>query len=220
MTDSASAYVAIGELLMEKRKKLIWSPCASHCIDNMLEDMGEFPIFKDTIKKAREVCVYIYKHVWVLSLFRKFSKKRELKRASVTRFATSFLNLKSVEENKLPLRAMFASEEWAKRNYATKMEAKKVEAILLLDNKFWKSVTYCLKCVGPLVVKVLRLVYGDAKPAMGYVYEAMDIAKEKIAKNFNNQKTKYERIWNIIYLRWDLQLHRPLHVGLYFLNPW
>ena len=39
---------------------------------------------------------------------------RELKRAGVSRFATSFLTLKSFEENKLPLRAMFASEEWAK----------------------------------------------------------------------------------------------------------
>ena len=89
VTDSASAYVAYGELLMEKRKKLFWSPCAAHCIDNMLEDMGELPIFKDTIKKAREVCVYIYRHAWVLFMFRKFYKKRELKRAGVTRFATS-----------------------------------------------------------------------------------------------------------------------------------
>lgn len=44
VTDSASAYVAVGELLMEKRKKLFWSPCAAHCIDNMLEDIGELLI--------------------------------------------------------------------------------------------------------------------------------------------------------------------------------
>ena len=152
-------------------------------------------------------------------MFRKFSEKRELKRTSVTRFAMSFLTLKSFEENKLPLRAMFASEEWAKSNYFTEMEAKKVEVILLLDNNFWKSKTYRLKCVGPLV-KVLRLVDGDAKPVMGYVYEAMDKAKEQITKKFNNQKTKYERIWNIIDLRWALQPHRPLHAAGYFLNPW
>ena len=120
--DSASAYVVVGELLMEKRNKLFWSLCAAHCINNMLEDMDESPIFKDTIKKAREVCVYIYRHAWVFCMFRKFSKKRELKRAGVTRFATSFLTLKSFEENKLPLQAMFASEEWAKSNYATKQQ--------------------------------------------------------------------------------------------------
>ena len=129
-------------------------------------------------------------------MFRKFSKKRELKKASVTRFATSFFTLKSFEENMLPLQAMFVSKEWAKSNYATKIEANKVEVILLLDNKFWKSVTSCLKSVGPLV-KVLRLVDGDVKLAMGYVNEAMDRENEQIAKNFNKQKTQYERIRNI-----------------------
>ncbi|XP_052187762.1 uncharacterized protein LOC127798293 [Diospyros lotus] len=218
VTDSASAYVATGDLLMEKRKKLFWSPCATHCIDLILHDIGGLPIFTDTIKKAKEVCVYIYRHAWVLSMFRKFSKKRELKRPGVTRFATSFLTLRSFEENKIPLRAMFASEEWAKSHYASKVDAIKVGAILLSDDKFWKSIKYCLKCVSPLV-KVLRLVDGDVKPAMGYIYEAMDRAKEKIAQNFNHQKIKYERIWNIIDTRWDLQLHRPLHAAGYFLNP-
>ena len=116
-----------------------------------------------------------------------------LKRARVIRFATSFLTLKSFDENKLALRAMFASQEWAKSNYASKVEAKKVGATLLSDDKFWKSIKYCLKCVSPLV-KILRLVDGDAKPTMGYIYEAMDRAKEQIAQNFNLRKSRYERI--------------------------
>ena len=43
-----------------------------------------------------------------------------------------------------------------------------------------------MKVVLPLV-KVLRLVDGDAKPAMGYIYEAMDRAKEEIAKNVDHE---------------------------------
>ncbi|XP_055961848.1 uncharacterized protein LOC126681648 [Mercurialis annua] len=191
VTDSASAYVKAGDLLMEKRKKLFCSPCAAHCIDNILEDIGELLMFKDTIKKAREVCVYINRHAWVLSMFRKFYDKKELKRAGVTRFATTFLTLKSFEENKLPLRAMFASEDWAKSQYASKPEAKRVGTIMLSDVRFWKSVKYCQKCVSP-IIKVLRLVDGDAKPAMGYIYEAMDRAKEQIANNFNKQLTKFQ----------------------------
>ena len=35
------------------------------------------------------------------------------------------------------------------------------------------------------LVKVLRFVDGDAKPAIGYIYEAMDRSKEQIQKNFN-----------------------------------
>ena len=68
------------------------------------------------------------------------------------------------------------------------------------------------------LVKVLRLVDGDAKPAMGYIYEAMDRAKEQIQKNFNDVQRRYRLILRIIETRWELQLHRPLHAVAYFLN--
>ena len=66
----------------------------------MLEDIGELTIFKDTIKKAKQICVYIYRHAWVLSMFRKYSNNRDLKGAGVTRFATSFITLRSFDESK------------------------------------------------------------------------------------------------------------------------
>ena len=69
------------------------------------------------------------------------------------------------------------------------------------------------------LVKVLRLVDGDAKPAMGYIYEAMDRAKEQIQKNFNDVQMRYRPILRIIEIRWELQLHRLLHAAAYFLNP-
>ncbi|KAL6584924.1 hypothetical protein OROMI_004213 [Orobanche minor] len=216
VTDSASAYVLAGRLLEEKRPRLFWSPCAAHCIDLMLEDVGHLPIFLDTIKKAKEV--YIYRHNWVLYMFRKFSKKRELTRPGVTRFATAFLTLRSFMDNKHALRKMFLSEEWLKGPYASKGDEPKVRSTLLYDDKFWKAVQYCLSCATPLC-KVLRLVDGDVKPAMGYLYEAMDRAKEQIAKKFNNNTRRYKKIWDIIDLRWDLQLHRPLHAAGYYLNP-
>ncbi|KAE9466882.1 hypothetical protein C3L33_01196, partial [Rhododendron williamsianum] len=57
------------------------------------------------------------------------------------------------------------------------------------------------------------------EPAMGYIYEAMDRAKEQIEKNFNKVKRRYAAIWKIVDERWALQLHRPLHAATYFLNP-
>ncbi|XP_016189421.1 uncharacterized protein LOC107630719 [Arachis ipaensis] len=39
VTDNAANYKATGEMLMKKRKKLFWTPCAAHCIDLMLEDL-------------------------------------------------------------------------------------------------------------------------------------------------------------------------------------
>jgi len=89
---------------------------------------------------------------------------------------------------------------------------------VLSDGRFWRSSTYCLKCVNPLV-KVLRLVDGDAKPSTTYIYEAMDKAKEKIAKNFQKQETRYKKVWKITDTRWNLQLHKSLHAASYYLKP-
>ena len=88
---------------------------------------------------------------------------------------------------------MFASEEWARSTYACKFVARKVQNIILSDNRFWKAIKYCLKYVLPLV-KMLRLVDGDIKLTMNYIYEAMDRAKEQIDKNFNTIKKRYDRI--------------------------
>jgi Protein of unknown function (DUF 659) len=69
ITDCASAYVRAGELLMEKRKKLFWNSFAAHCMDLMLKDIDVLPIFQDTIRKAKQVCTFIYSHTWVINLF-------------------------------------------------------------------------------------------------------------------------------------------------------
>ncbi|KAL0012283.1 hypothetical protein SO802_007391 [Lithocarpus litseifolius] len=83
---------------------------------------------------------------------------------------------------------------------------------------FWNTVVYSLKVSGP-IVRVLRLVDGEKRPAMGYIYEAMDRAKEAIEKSFNGKEERYNEIFEIIDRRWDCQLHRPLHAAGYFLNP-
>ncbi|XP_027915185.1 uncharacterized protein LOC114174548 [Vigna unguiculata] len=216
--DGASNFVAAGKMLEEKRTKLFWSPCAAHCIDLILEDIGELPVFYNTIANAKKVTTFIYRHTWVLNLYRKYSKGKELAQPAVTRFATAFLTLQCIAQQKNALRGMFVSEAWTTSKHASKTEGKQVVSIVLFDVRFWKSMQYCLKCVTPLV-KILRLVDGDSKPAMSYIYEAMDRAKEQIAANFKNEESRYKKVWKIIDTRWNLQLHIPLHVAAYYLNP-
>ncbi|GKE17534.1 zf-BED domain-containing protein [Tanacetum coccineum] len=76
---------AAGDMLMKKREKLFWTPCAAHCIDLMLEDFE---------KKIEE------------------HKGKELLRPGATRFATSYLTLGRLHEQKGALISMFASEKW------------------------------------------------------------------------------------------------------------
>ncbi|XP_039145523.1 uncharacterized protein LOC120282738 [Dioscorea cayenensis subsp. rotundata] len=218
VTDSASAYVLACEKLMEKRKKLFWSPCAAHCIDLILEDIGQLPVHANILSKAKKITTFIYRHTLLINMIRKFANGYDLIRDGVARFATSYLTLSRMHELKEPLRSMFVSEEWLNSPFVKKSDGKKVKNLVVGEAKFWDAIVYHLKSVIPLV-KVFRLGDGDAKPPMGYIFEAMDREKEKIAKNFDDVSSRYERIWEIIDERWLLQLHRPLHATAYYLTP-
>ena len=98
---------------MERYASLYWTPCATHCIDLMLEDMGKLPWIKEVIESARSVTKYIYNHTYVLSLMRRFTENKELMRPAITRFATSFISLQSMHKVMMELQRMFFSDEWA-----------------------------------------------------------------------------------------------------------
>ena len=77
---------------------------------------------------------------------------------------------------------------------------------------------FCLKVSSPLV-HMLRLVYGEKKAPMVYIYEVMNRTKDTIMRIFNGNVEKYKEILKIIDKRGKIQLHRPLHAAGYFLNP-
>ncbi|KAG4935752.1 hypothetical protein JHK85_050671 [Glycine max] len=192
VTDNGSNYVLEGKLLEEKRKHIYWTPCAAH--------FG-----------------FIYAYSSTLRLLRNFTNKRELVRHAITRFATSYLTLERLHKEKANIRKMFTSDEWTLNKLSKEPKGKKAAKVVLMPS-FWNSVVYTLKVMAPLV-KVLRLVDGERKPTMGYIYEAMDKAKETIIKSFNNNESKYKDVFAIIDKRWNCQLHRSLHAAAHFLNP-
>ena len=65
---------------------------------------------------------------------------------------------------------------------------------------------------------MLWLVDGE-KFAIGYIYEAMDQAKEQIKAAYKDRVAKYGPIWEITDNKWNNQLHCPIHAVGYFLNP-
>ena len=60
ITDNAANYVVARRMLMERYASLYWTPCATHCIDLMLEDMEKPPWIKEVIDSAQSVTKYIY----------------------------------------------------------------------------------------------------------------------------------------------------------------
>ncbi|WJZ84746.1 hypothetical protein VitviT2T_004338 [Vitis vinifera] len=201
ITDNASNYVNDGMRLMEKMRRLWWTPCAAHCIDLMLEDIGKLNVHVTILSRARQVVKFIYGHTWVLSLMKTFTKNHELLHPVITRFATAFLTLQSLYKQKQALIAMFSSKKWCSSTWAKKVEGVKTRSIVLFDPKFWPHVAFCIKTTVPLV-SVLRKVDSEEIPAMGYIYELMDSTKENIAFHCQGIERKYGSIWRKIDARW------------------
>jgi hypothetical protein len=71
ITDNATNYVVAGRMLEEKHRTIWWTPCAAHCLDLMLEDIGKIEWVKKAVEQGKRIIRYIYNHSWVLNLMRK-----------------------------------------------------------------------------------------------------------------------------------------------------
>ena len=70
------------------------------------------------------------------------------------------------------------STEWNESIYSKEPLGKEV-ARHITSPFLWNDVVQALRVGGPLI-HVLRMVDGEKKSPMGYIYEAMDRAKESI----------------------------------------
>jgi hypothetical protein len=90
---------------------------------------------------------------------------------------------------------------------------------MVLSIPFWKGVSLCLKVFESLV-KLLRLVDGDVKPSMGFLYGELINAKNAIKEAFGNVEIKYKEVMSIVEKKMKDMLDSPLHVAAYMLNPY
>ena len=65
------------------------------------------------------------------------------------------------------------------------------------------------------LLRLLRIVDGNEKSSMGYVYEGMYKARLGIKKLFNHNKRLYKPYTNIIKQCWDEQLRKSIHSATY-----
>ncbi|KAG8479284.1 hypothetical protein CXB51_029834 [Gossypium anomalum] len=197
VTDNEAAMKATGKKLMLKRKHLYWTSCAAHCLDLCLEDIGKKPSVAKVLDEAKKVTYFIYNHIWTVDLIKKYTQGKQILRPALTRFATHFIQLEKITRQKQGLREMFNLKQKSGPAY----EAKKI--VLRID--FWKKANDLIKVYEPLV-KVLRLMDSDEKPTMGFIYEAVDRAKQAIQQDCR-YFTEHEKI---IDNRWNF-MHSDLH---------
>lgn len=145
VTDNASNNMGAKTLLKEKRPNIFWSSCATHTINLMLEAIVKnMPKYKKTIDQAKAFTIFVYAHHRTLALMRKHTKRRDIIRPGVTRFASAFLTLQSLIEKKDALRSMALSSEW-EDNIQTKTQKGKTATSTLMSRAFWNGVSTCLK---------------------------------------------------------------------------
>jgi hypothetical protein len=142
VTDNASVNTTAASLLTAKRPSIFWNGCAAHCLDLMLEDIGKLGSVEETIASARQVTVFLYAHTRVLDLMRQYLKK-DLVRSGVTRFATAYLNLKSLLDNKKELTRLFRSDQLNEMGYLMKAKGKKANKVVRSES-FWKMLILLL----------------------------------------------------------------------------
>jgi hypothetical protein len=71
----------------------------------MLEDIGKIKEFNDCIVKAKRTTRFIYAHIRILDQMRSLNGKKDLVRPGATCFATSFLTLASMWQQRQHLKA-------------------------------------------------------------------------------------------------------------------
>ncbi|RVX04504.1 hypothetical protein CK203_023506 [Vitis vinifera] len=190
VTDNAENYAATGRLISQKHKHINWSPCAVHCLNLIFKDIDKMDYVAKLVRRALKVIIFVYNHVALLSWLRKRDGWTEILRPGATRFATTFIALKSLHDHKHDLQALVTSKFFVDSRYSKDNKSKVVVSIIL-DNRFWNDYLTVVNLMSPLM-RLLRIVDCDERPSMGYVYEGM------YRENFCNKRTVIGGVMDVI----------------------
>ncbi|CAN1334288.1 hypothetical protein LINPERPRIM_LOCUS36346 [Linum perenne] len=180
-------------------------------------DICALPHVSTLVKKASKVTIFVYNHGPILHWLQQRSTWREIVRPGATRFATTFLSLSSIVDRKSDLQALMVDDYWFITPHS-KTEIGKAVMAIVLDLQFWEDCEFMVKLTTP-IVRLLRIVDSDNKPALGYVHEGMARVEKVVKAICGNVEARYMCYTNILDERWDKHLNRDLIVGAYYFNP-
>lgn len=69
--DNASNYLLARKMLESKYRTIVWTPCATHCVDLTFEDIGKVEQVKNTVEHVKCITNHIYNLLWVLNTMKK-----------------------------------------------------------------------------------------------------------------------------------------------------
>ncbi|ONM54670.1 hAT transposon superfamily protein [Zea mays] len=94
------------------------------------------------------------------------------------------------------------------------------------DNDEFKQMCEAIGQFGPGLTpptqdafRVLRLVDGDVKPSMGFLYGELLKAKREVKEAFGNVESRFKDVMAVIEKKMNGRLDSPLHLTAFLLNP-
>ncbi|MCO5551318.1 hypothetical protein L7F22_004819 [Adiantum nelumboides] len=180
ITDNVSNCASMGRKLEAEFPFIVWTPCASLCIDLHLEDIGELPWVKDILSQALSIVTFINVKVKVLAIFRSYSDL-ELKKPSATRFAAMWLLLERLYDVQNKLQKTVVSDElkeWLEGETTTSQQEAKAIQRLCLKEEFWQEVKGLVIAILPLY-SVLRMIDMEGS-TIGLLHHFMEEASKEI----------------------------------------
>uniref|UniRef100_A0A1J3HT39 BED-type domain-containing protein n=1 Tax=Noccaea caerulescens TaxID=107243 RepID=A0A1J3HT39_NOCCA len=214
--DNNFSYTGISNHILQNYASIFVSPCASQCLNMILEEFSKVDWVNQCILQAQVITRFVYNNSSVLDLMKKVTGGQDIIRSGVSRSVSSFLSLQAMMKQKARLKQMFNSPEYSLSTHANKPQSMSCVGILE-DNDFWRAVEESVAISEP-ILKVLREVSGG-KPAVGSIYELMWRAKESIRTYYIMDENKHKVFSDIVDTKWCDHLHSPLHAAAAFLNP-
>ncbi|XP_010527519.1 PREDICTED: uncharacterized protein LOC104804854 [Tarenaya hassleriana] len=209
--NSVSGWVGnLGKWIVENHKEILWSVSVSHCLELMLDKIGEMEVVKDVLKDVKNISNLILDDPSISKLFKVQCRGKDFTVSSKNDSAMPYLTLESVLSAKEDLKAIFASSIWKNTISASREDGIEV-ARLVGDPSFWKTAEIVLKCTYPLI-RFFDSFLKEEKPHMGHIYEQIYNIKDTMVK----EVCPY---WSVVDEVREAHLHSPLHAAGYYLNP-
>lgn len=148
VTNNASKNTGANVMSKSQRPKIFWTSCATHTINLMVEEIGKLKQFAPAITKVKHMTCFLYAHHTTLAPTRLHTRKRDIVRPGVTRFASAFLTLQSLAAKRKQLTDMCCSETWENCKQ-TRTKKGKVAHSTIMSRAFWKNVSLYIKVFEP-----------------------------------------------------------------------
>ncbi|XP_062178991.1 uncharacterized protein LOC133883633 [Phragmites australis] len=216
ITNDVSPYMQAAEhaVLKKHDQSFLFTVCADHCINLLLENLAALDHVNDVLMKARQITRFIYSHALPMELKGLYIEGGEIISNSNLKSMAMFVTLERLVSQRANLVEMFSSPQWASSDLASTSLSRYICEVVQTENAFWSAAANILKITGPLVTVLYNLERDNC--SVGVLYDAMDSAKEDIKRNLGHEHGSY---WKMIDHIWDDYLHSPVHAAGYFLNP-